>query len=108
MNNERAAGCWRNNQLAVWSIYLSAVVAVILALMICLGAIGALIPFSAGKLGQALMLGIMGIGTVFGGISIWNLGRRAALNRAELRADGVHFFYGPVETERIAWSDIVS
>jgi len=106
MNNERAAGYWQNNQLAVWSVYLSAVVIIFLALMIGLGAIGTLIPFQAANLGQAMMLAILGIATVSGGIAVWRLGRKAALNRAELRADGVHFFYGCRETDQIAWADI--
>jgi hypothetical protein len=97
---------WRNNKWAVGTIYLSAVVIIILALMICLAALGSLIPFKFSALGQTFMLGLTGLGTIWGGVGVWKMGRRASMNTARFLPDGVHFYFGAAETDNVRWTDI--
>jgi hypothetical protein len=77
-----------------------------MAFMICVAAMGSLIPFKLSGLVQAVMLGLTGLGSAGGGVSVWKMGRRASRNNARFQPDAVHFYYGAAGTDIIRWSDI--
>lgn len=106
MTDKQIPQTWRNGRIAVASIYFAAALILLGGVLICLGAIGSLMPFRFGNLGQAFMLAVLGIGLIPSGLGVWKMGVRASRNKAVLQADGVHFFYGPKETDHIDWQDI--
>lgn len=106
MHTERIPNRWRNSRLLIWLIYFSAFVMLLMGLLVCLAGIGSLMPFRFGNLGQAFMLALLGLGVVAGALKVWRMGRTAARNNASFQPDGLHFFIGAKETEKIAWPDI--
>jgi hypothetical protein len=61
---EAAIALGNNNPLVVASIYFSAIVITILGLLICLAALGSLLPLRFASLGNAFMFAAMGLSTI--------------------------------------------
>lgn len=106
MDTERLPDRWRNSRPLIWLIYFSALVMLLMGLAVCLAGIGSLMPFSFGNLGQAFMFALLGLGVAVGAVKVWRMGRTAARNNASFQPDGLHFFMGAEETDKIAWPDI--